>query len=64
MLIYDLGGYGGYDDTGILAGVAAIGIFVVVLIGTIALEIFFLLSMQKALNWCSQANRTLEPGMV
>ncbi len=64
MLIYDYGGYNSFDDTSLFAGIAAVGVFVVALIGTVALQVFFLLSMQKALNRCSPANRTLEPGMV
>ena len=64
MLIYDYGGYNGYDDSSIFAGIAALGLFAVVALGVIAAEIFFLLTMQKALNRCSPANRTMEPGMV
>ncbi len=64
MIIYDYGGYNGYDDTSLFAGIAAIGVFVVALIGLVVLEILFLLSMQKALNRCSPSSRTMEPGMV
>lgn len=64
MIIYDYGGYDGFDGTSLFAGIAAVGVFAVVMLGLVALEIFFLLSMQKALNRCSPSNRTMEPGMV
>lgn len=64
MLIYDYSGYNGYDGSSLFAGIAALGVLAVVMLGIIAIEIFFLLTMQKALNRCSPENRTLEPGMV
>jgi len=64
VIIYDYGGQNDFDGFGLFAGIAALGVLTVILLGVLAAVIFYLLTMQKALNRCSPANRTLEPGMV
>ncbi len=47
-----------------LVGVAALGIGFVGLLVGIAIMVFFLLTLQKCLKEVSEANRTMQPGMV
>jgi hypothetical protein len=43
---------------------AAVAIGLVVLIVSLVVTIFFILTLQKALNRCSPENRAMQPGMI
>jgi hypothetical protein len=52
------------DQAGMFAGVAmvVVGLFLAAI--SLAVMIFFILTLQKALNRCSPENRAMQPGMV
>jgi hypothetical protein len=64
MLVYNYGDYGS-ADAGDLLGAGVVLVFALVMLaGGLLLDIFYLLSMSKALNRCSPENRKMSPGMV
>ncbi len=49
---------------GMVGGLACVGLYFLLIIVMIVVQIFFLLAMSRALKACKPRNRTMEPGQV